>query len=45
MKLGIAYNVFDGEELLTSSLENMRDMVDFICIVYQTLCFILFSKL
>lgn len=36
MKLGIAYNLFDGEELLTSSLENMRDMVDFICIVYQT---------
>ena len=36
MKLGIAYNVFDGEELLTSSIENMRDMVDFICIVYQT---------
>ena len=36
MKLGIAYNVFDGEELLTHSLENMRDMVDFICVVYQT---------
>jgi len=35
MKLGIAYNIFDGEELLTSSLENMRDMVDFICVVYQ----------
>tara|TARA_R110001592_G_scaffold90231_9_gene265446 strand:+ start:204 stop:1007 length:804 start_codon:yes stop_codon:yes gene_type:complete len=35
MKLGIAYNIFDGEELLRSSLENMRDMVDFISVVYQ----------
>ena len=35
-KLGIAYNIFDGEELLHNSLENMRDMVDFICVVYQT---------
>ena len=35
-KLGIAYNLFDGEELLANSLENMRSMVDFICVVYQT---------
>ena len=35
-KLGIAYNIFDGEELLANSLENMRNMVDFICVVYQT---------
>ena len=35
-KLGIAYNLYDGEELLEASLTNMRSMVDFICVVYQT---------
>jgi hypothetical protein len=36
MKLGVAYNIFDGEELLPFSLRNIRPMVDFICVVYQT---------
>tara|TARA_R100001015_G_C4606230_1_gene161293 strand:- start:105 stop:908 length:804 start_codon:yes stop_codon:yes gene_type:complete len=35
MKLGIAYNIFDGEEMLIHSLNNLRPMVDFICVVYQ----------
>ena len=34
-KLGVAYNVFDGEELLIHSINNLRPMVDFICVVYQ----------
>jgi hypothetical protein len=36
MKLGVAYNIFDGEEMLPHSLKNLRPMVDFICVVYQT---------
>lgn len=36
MKLGLAYNVFDGEELLIYSLKNLIPLVDFICVVYQT---------
>lgn len=36
MKLGVAYNIFDGEEMLIHSLRNLRPMVDFICVVYQT---------
>ena len=36
MKLGVAYNIFDGEEMLPHSLRNLRPMVDFICVVYQT---------
>ena len=36
MKLGVAYNIFDGEEMLIHSLKNLRPMVDFICVVYQT---------
>lgn len=36
MKLGVAYNIFDGEEMLPFSLRNLRPMVDFICVVYQT---------
>ena len=36
MKLGVAYNIFDGEEMLPFSLKNLRPMVDFICVVYQT---------
>ena len=35
MKLGVAYNIFDGEEMLPFSIDNLRPMVDFICIVYQ----------
>lgn len=35
MKLGVAYNVFDGEEMLVHSVANLRPMVDFICVIYQ----------
>ena len=35
MILGASYNVFDGEELLESSISCIRKNVDFICIVYQ----------
>lgn len=36
MKLGVSYNVFDGEELLEGSIKCIRDQVDYISIVYQT---------
>ena len=36
MRLGVSYNVFDGEELLEESITKIRESVDFICIVYQT---------
>ena len=36
MKLGVAYNIFDGEEMLIHSLRNLRPMVDYVCVVYQT---------
>ena len=35
MRLGVSYNVFDGEELLEESISKIRDNVDFICVVYQ----------
>ncbi|WP_143075461.1 hypothetical protein [Succinivibrio dextrinosolvens] len=35
MKVGVAYNLFDGEELLESSIKSIRDCVDYICVVYQ----------
>jgi hypothetical protein len=35
MKLGAAYNVFDGVELLEGSIKSIRDNVDFICVVFQ----------
>lgn len=35
MRLGVSYNVFDGEELLEESISAIRESVDFICIVYQ----------
>ena len=35
MRLGASYNVYDGEELLESSISCIRENVDFICIVYQ----------
>jgi len=37
MKLGVTYNIFDGEEMLPFSLKNLRPMVDFICVVYQNI--------
>eukprot|EP00669_Euglena_mutabilis_P003716 TRINITY_DN1472_c0_g1_i1.p1 TRINITY_DN1472_c0_g1~~TRINITY_DN1472_c0_g1_i1.p1 ORF type:complete len:309 (-),score=94.35 TRINITY_DN1472_c0_g1_i1:215-1108(-) len=36
MKLGVAYNVFDGEELLEASILSVKQCVDYICVVYQT---------
>ena len=35
MKLGVSYNLFDGEELLPYSIQGIRENVDFICVVYQ----------
>lgn len=36
MKLGVSFNVFDGEELLESSINCIRHLVDYISVVYQT---------
>lgn len=35
MKVGAAYIVFDGTELLERSIDQIRQHVDFICVVYQ----------
>lgn len=35
MKLGVSYNVFDGEELLEGSIKQIRPEVDYISVVYQ----------
>lgn len=34
-KLGIAYNVFDGEELLEASIKSVRPEAEYITVVYQ----------
>jgi len=36
MKIGVSYNIFDGEELLESSIISVRKNVDYISVVYQT---------
>ena len=36
MKLGVSYNVFDCEELLEGSIKQIRQQVDYISVVYQT---------
>jgi hypothetical protein len=36
MKIGVSYNVFDGEELLEGSIKCIREEVDYISVVYQT---------
>ena len=36
MKLGVSFNIFDGEEMLFFSLRNLRPMVDHINVIYQT---------
>ncbi len=36
MKLGVSYNVFDGEELLRASIKSIRGQVDYVSVVYQT---------
>ena len=35
-KYGISYNIFDGEELLEDSISQIRDLVEYISVVYQT---------
>lgn len=35
MKLGISYNIFDGEELLRDSILSIRNCADYVSIVYQ----------
>jgi len=35
MKLGVSYNIFDGQELLKGSIEQIRPYVDYISVVYQ----------
>lgn len=35
MRIGVSYNLFDGHELLRSSIKCIRDHVHFISIVYQ----------
>ena len=37
MKLGVSYNLFDGEELLEGSIKQIRNQVDYISVVYQTI--------
>jgi CRP-like cAMP-binding protein len=37
MKLGISYNLFDGEELLEGSIKQIRQHVDYVSVVYQTI--------
>jgi hypothetical protein len=34
-KLGIAYNLFDGLEILEDSLKSVRETADYICAIYQ----------
>lgn len=35
MKLGICYNLFDGEELLEPNVKNVRKFVDYISVIFQ----------
>lgn len=36
MKVGVSYNLFDGEELLEGSIKSIRESVDYVSVVYQT---------
>ena len=36
MKLGISYNLFDGEELLEASINSVREEAFHVSVVYQT---------
>jgi hypothetical protein len=36
MRLGVSYNLFDGEELLEDSIKQIRSEVEHISVVYQT---------
>lgn len=35
-KVGAAYNVFDGTELLEASIRSIRPLVSYVVVVYQT---------
>ncbi len=35
-KFGVSYSIFDGEELLESSIKSIRSSVDYVNVVYQT---------
>tara|TARA_R110000851_G_scaffold244302_1_gene397130 strand:- start:2094 stop:2864 length:771 start_codon:yes stop_codon:yes gene_type:complete len=35
MKIGVSYNIFDGEELLEGSINTIKDSVDHITVVFQ----------
>ena len=37
MKIGVSYNLFDGEELIENSIKSIRNNVDYISVVYQTI--------
>jgi len=37
MRLGVSYNLFDSEELLEGSIKQIRQHVDYISVVYQTI--------
>ena len=37
MKVGVSYNLFDGEELLEGSIKSIRESVDYVSVVYQTI--------
>ena len=39
MKLGVSYNVFDGQELLESSIKSIRENVDYINVIYQNVSY------
>lgn len=34
-KWGVAYSIWDGEELLEASIRSIRSEVDYVCVVYQ----------
>lgn len=36
MKLGISYQVFDGEYFLRPAINSIRDLVHHVCVIYQT---------
>lgn len=36
MKLGVAYIVFDGTELLEHSIKQIKSQVDYVCVIYQS---------
>lgn len=40
IKVGISYNLFDGEELLPASIKAIRDKVQYINIVYQKISYL-----